>query len=96
MSGGAFDYLCWKENWGLDVENVEAFVGALTELAPDHRATRAVILLLVAMEFINKHENVFSDLALAVEWWKSGDRTKESALKALSRWTDSCEAKPHL
>jgi hypothetical protein len=84
MSGGSFDYLCFK-----DIEfphgTLEDMARELDALGPSKAAsdTRALIASLAECQaLVERLRDVWQD----VEWWRSGDSGQDRALEGVSRY----------
>lgn len=93
MSGGSFDYLCFKEYPELmsssNLENMEEIEQELIKLgyidiSKDVR--RLIEYCLSAKNRINVLFNKLNPIFHDVEWYCSGDISKESLIKALEQY----------
>jgi len=94
MSGGSYNYLCFKEFDGL-VENQTDLQNMLDRLdglgyAEDAAAeTEEVIQIIKNAEVrINRRLGRLKELWRAMEWWDSCDTNEESFKKALDKYRE--------
>lgn len=91
MSGGSFDYLYLKEVAELPsrATDVEHMAQVLVELGAHDAAAETLDLLAIVRYALVRaavHTRRLSDVWHAVEWWKSGDYSKEQALEAIEKY----------
>ena len=89
MSGGAFNYMCFIDNWLLPddrEDDLEKMHKALLKYGESGEQAAAATLRLIRA--IEKAQEL-SDVWRAVEWEYSGDTSKESTLKVLEEYNDS-------
>ena len=92
MSGGSFNYLCFKSAEDLfgDQEELEHMVDVLATLGYAQDAAEASARLLnevrKAEVRINTLLEDLSPVWRAVEWWHSGDTSEDGFKRALDKW----------
>ena len=92
MSGGSYDYLCWKDPADLvqmerQLREMSDRLAGLGYAVDAARETEQ--LLLTIRQFINRIEASSKRLEPvwhAVEWWDSGDSLEDGVKKALSEY----------
>ena len=92
MSGGSFDYLCWKEPGELsDYEfQIERMRDALIDVgyAPDAaRETDELLLIIRQMKaLIDLRIERLRPVWHAMEWWRSSDSIEKTFKEALEKY----------
>jgi len=93
MSGGSFDYLCFKEAdaWvGMQCSReAQSMIDALIAAGAEDAAKETQTILAIAdgarvrLEALIEH---IGPVWKAMEWWKSGDSGEDSFEAALAKW----------
>jgi hypothetical protein len=91
MSGGSFNYLCFREAGDIfghedDLAEMAAELAALGHQAQDV-ATRTRALI-DRRDEINDEIAALKDVWQAVEWWRSCDRSREDVFIAIGRYRE--------
>lgn len=95
MSGGSFNYLCFADDLAAITSrrpDLEAMHGALLTLEGGEAAADATARLIRMLDVAESHLRASGDLREvwhAVEWWTSGDSSKDDARAAARAYTDS-------
>jgi hypothetical protein len=89
MSGGSYDYLCFKAD-DLSgrrgtVEEMAQRLEGLPYASPAAADTRRVLALLDEARALAER---LSDVWHAVEWWDSGDYGEDDAREAIAKYRD--------
>jgi hypothetical protein len=87
MSGGSFDYLCYKD--GAEAVMSSALTDMIAELYrefPDSSAANDTAALLALRDAINRKVSALQDVWKAVEWWRSCDWSRERAVEAVAEY----------
>lgn len=98
MSGGSFDYLCWKRDNELfelsTIENLERMVDTLEELGYDDVAKETYELVRIIKQSrvrANTIRDRLSGVFKAVEWFKSYDHGIDQVEKAVKEYREEDE-----
>ena len=84
MSGGSYDYLCFKFGDRLpDTENLLKMAERLERTYPNTRAVRETEEILRCLGKIRKSASLLYEVWHAVEWCDSGDSSEEWVKKAI-------------
>lgn len=94
MSGGSFDYLCYKACFPGELMVV---TGTMREMACALRALPAggeaadetlglAVLLDMIAKVVGAEAEALEDVWRAVEWWRSNDTSEEFAVAAIARY----------
>jgi hypothetical protein len=88
MSGGSFDYLCYKriDNIGEARGNLARMSEALVQYEGGSAAAAATREILLDLERIGQKIKRLSDVWHAVEWDRSGDWGPDDVVKELSQY----------
>lgn len=90
MSGGSYDYLCWKEAGEiLECEaTIQQMADRLARLGYANDAAKETQLLLLEIRQAKNRLNVsierLQNVWQAIEWWDSGDSSEKELQKALA------------
>ena len=87
MSGGSFDYLCFKD--GAEVLGSSALTDMIEELHrefPESAAARDTAALLALRDAVDRKVAALHDVWQNVEWWRSMDYSREQAAKAVAEY----------
>ena len=95
MSGGSYNYLCYKD--GPDLMNAQADLGDMAKrlagLEHGKAAAHATEQLLAFIEYVNiqlsVRQKLLQNVWHAVEWRDSGDYADDQLDKALQRWNET-------
>ena len=97
MSGGSYDYLCYKDASDLfDYENqIRSMSDRLAELGyAEDAAKETEELILILRQFqnrVNARLERLQPVWRAVEWWDSGDSSEVGVKRALSEYRGETE-----
>jgi hypothetical protein len=92
MSGGSYNYLCYKQADDIleNLGNLQDMADRLAGLGyAEDAATETQELLLIIRQYqnrINASLKRLTDVWRAVEWWDSSDSGEESVKKALENY----------
>lgn len=94
MSGGSFDYLhnhsCIPEELVERIGDVEKMKDVLKDLPAAEEAFMTTLKIVEAIHrlrsLVDEHGAEIGTVWYAVEWWKSGDRSEDSAIAAAARY----------
>ena len=99
MSGGSFDYLCFKEAGDLlgnDDANLQEMADALAELGYARDAAKETQTLLLEIRAIRNRLQATLDRLSPVwkgmEWWRSCDINEDDFIEVLSEYRGEEEA----
>lgn len=100
MSGGSYNYLCYKSDeelfgYGVD-ETLDQMVNDLAQLGYADDVAREATELLMTIRAARLRVNVIherlSPVFRAREWWMSGDRSEEEFKKTLEEYRKETSA----
>ena len=87
MSGGSFDYLCFKDGAEAIVsDSLDRMIAELHREFPDSAAARDTANLLALRDAINRKVSALQAVWQAVEWWRSCDSSREDAAEAVQAY----------
>lgn len=87
MSGGSFDYLCFKSP-GEVIESAELtnMLEVMYREFPDALATQETAKLLAVRDELKRRVGGLQDVWQSIEWWRSCDTSRESAAEAIQKF----------
>lgn len=93
MSGGSYDYLCWKEGYELfeysTIGNLERMVDALEEFGYDDAAEETYELVRIIKQArvrANTIHKRLNNVYHAVEWYKSMDSSFDRVEEEIAKY----------
>ena len=92
MSGGSFDYLCYKESEDLlqSDHQLQSMADELARLGYAEDAARETQDLLLTIRTMRNRVQTsidrLSDVWRAIEWWRSGDWGEDQIKEVLARY----------